>query len=136
APAGLLAHVLQKRASLLLSIQVEAQLEQLGLTYQPWQAGGSVPMSYLAVPLVLGNQVIGALAVEDHEHSGHFTQSHEFILNTVAAPIAVAAENLRLQTERDARGHELAARTAQLALLNRLGAALMGSLYAETIPSR
>ena len=136
APAGLLAHVIQKRASFLLSGQLEAQLEQLGLTYEPVVADGTLPRSYLAVPLILGTQVIGALAVEDRNRAGHFNQSHEFILNTVAAPIAVAVDNIRLQTEREVRAHELAERTNQLALLNRLSTAFMGSLEPESILRR
>ena len=75
APGGLLAHVIQKRASLLLAGPLEAQLEQLGLTYEPLVAGGAVPCSYLAVPLILGSRVIGALAVADQARAGHFNQS-------------------------------------------------------------
>jgi len=136
APAGLLARVLARHASVLLNGQVEAELEQLGLSYQPVAAGLAAPQSALAVPLMLGSQVIGVLAVEDRQQVGHFTPSHEFILNTVAAPIAAALDNLHLQAERQVRGQELALHATQLGLLNRLSTSLMGSLDAEAILRR
>ena len=136
APGGLLAHVLRRRASLLLTGLVDAQLEQMGLTYEPILADTALPRSYLAVPLILGSQVIGVLAAEDQQQAGHFTQSHEFILNTIAGPVAMALDNLRLQAERETRGRTLNERAGQLALLNRLGTTLMGSLEPEAILRR
>ncbi|MEP7357884.1 MAG: GAF domain-containing protein, partial [Anaerolineales bacterium] len=107
---------------------VEAQLTELGGEYRALVAGARVPVSYLGVPLVLGGQVIGVLAVEDDQQVGKFGQSQAFILKTIAAPIAVAIDNARLQVERQARAAELVERVRQLALLNRLSSGLMGML--------
>jgi GAF domain-containing protein len=133
APAGPLAYIIQSRRPLRLNGQIEAQLHELGATYQPLLAGGRVPQSYLGVPLLLNNRVVGVIAVEDEKMVGKFNQSHEFILTTVAPPIALAVENARLQVERDVRASELAERTTQLALINRLSAALIGNLEVEPI---
>ena len=136
APVGAIAHILRHRAPLLLNGDVEAQLSKLGSEYRALVADAREPVSYLGVPLMLGSQAIGVLAVEDEQQAGKFGQSQAFILKTIAAPIAVAIDNARLQADRQARAGELVERARQLAWLNRLSAGLIGSVEVEPILHR
>lgn len=106
-PAGLTGYILKNgRPLLLIGEQVPEQLEALGAQ----QYGETDAASYLGVPLMLGESVIGVIAVQSPERVYAFTQEDVRLLSTVAAQIAVAIENSRLYSETRQR-------TADLSLL-------------------
>src|SRR5574341_459182 len=59
--------------------------------------------SFLGVPLVSGEKVLGVLAVEDYEHENAFTETHLRVLSPIAAQVAVSKENTRLYRELEQR---------------------------------
>jgi PAS domain S-box-containing protein len=129
-PTGLHRHILWTRAPLLLRGEdVEARLKELGLERQ----GGENFKSYLGVPLILGERVVGVLAAQDLERPNVFTYEEVRILTTIAAQVAVAVEHARLYAEVQARARELSQRSERLAFLNRLSATLSASLDLEAI---
>jgi GAF domain-containing protein len=69
--------------------------------------------SLLAVPLIIGEQVIGAICVDDRQPHA-FNQTHEQLLAVVAAQIGVVLENSRLKTEIATQQHLLEQELAQL----------------------
>ena len=84
-------------------------------------------LSWLGMPLISQNEVIGVLALEKWQaHS--FTREHMQVGRTFASQAAVALENARLYEESIGRASELDDRSQRLALLNRFSSALGGLL--------
>jgi len=107
-PAGLSLHVIQTRRPLLLrGDDITAQLQQHGAQ----SMGAGVAKSWLGAPLLSGERVIGVVAVQDLERANVFDDSHERVLTTIAAQVAVAIENARFAQELEER---VAERTREL----------------------
>ncbi len=73
--------------------------------------------SYLAVPLSVGNQAFGVLALRDSKMSA-FTMNHQRVLTTVAAQLSAVIQNANLfnqvQSARQNLEREVEARTREL----------------------
>lgn len=89
-------------------------------------------LSWLGLPLVSKNEVIGVLALEKWQaHS--FTREHVQVGTTFSSQAAVALENARLFEDSLSRATELDERSQRLALLNRFSSALSGLLEEDKI---
>jgi len=130
-PAGLTKHILDTRAPLMLSGgDIRRKLEELDSQNV---GSGLVAQSWLGVPLLVGERIIGVLAVQDLERQNVFTPDHERILSTIAAQISVAIDNARLFNQSQTALHELSQRSERLAFLNRLSVTLSASLDLNNI---
>ncbi|MFN8511554.1 MAG: EAL domain-containing protein [Thermomicrobiales bacterium] len=89
--AGLTDYIIRTRQPLLFPRDVEAECARLGI-----KAVGTPCRSFLAVPMLTGDQVIGVIAVQDYEREGVYQASHLDLLATIAAQAATALENARL----------------------------------------
>lgn len=89
-------------------------------------------LSWLGLPLVSKNQVIGVLALEKWQ-AYFFTREHVQVGTTFASQAAVALENARLFEDSRNRASELDERSQRLALLNRFSSALGGLLEEDKI---
>ena len=89
-------------------------------------------LSWLGLPLVSKNQVIGVLALEKWQ-AYFFTREHVQVGITFASQAAVALENARLFEDSRNRASELDERSQRLALLNRFSSALGGLLEESKI---
>ncbi len=81
--------------------------------------------SWLGVPLLFGDRLIGMIALDKHE-PGFYTQEHARLAMAFAAQAAIAIENARLYQE----AHE---RLRELTLLFETSATLATSLDRETV---
>jgi PAS domain S-box-containing protein len=104
-PAGLTGFILStKQPLLLVGEDVPARLETLGAQlYGVFDAA-----SYLGVPLLVGERVVGVLAVQSPDLPYAYTVEDVRLLTTVAAQVAAAIENSRLYTETRQRSADLA----------------------------
>jgi GAF domain-containing protein len=84
-------------------------------------------LSWLGLPLISKNQVIGVLALEKWQ-SHFYNREHMQVGTTFASQAAVALENAQLFEESLSRATELDERSQRLALLNRFSYALSGLL--------
>lgn len=84
-------------------------------------------LSWLGLPLISKNQVMGVLALEKWQ-SHFYNREHVQVGTTFASQAAVALENARLFEESQSRASELDQRSQRLALLNRFSSALSGLL--------
>src|SRR6266540_2732684 len=84
-------------------------------------------LSWLGIPLISKNQVIGVLALEKWQ-SHFYNREHMQVGTTFASQAAIALENARLFEESLSRATELDQRSQRLALLNRFSSALSGLL--------
>jgi GAF domain-containing protein len=60
---------------------------------------GADPRSYLGVPILVGEEAIGVIAVESTTTENRFTPAHERLLATIAAGVGAAIQNSRLYGE-------------------------------------
>lgn len=97
---------------MLVNQMAQSEYEPLG--YLPVET-----QSELAVPLVLGGQILGVLDVQS-DLPNKYNSDDLFLLQTLADQLAVAIENARLFEERDRR-------MAELAAFNQIGAVISGS---------
>lgn len=89
-------------------------------------------LSWLGLPLVSKNQVIGVVALEKWQAYA-FTREHVQVGTTFASQAAVSLENARLFEDSLSRASELDERSQRLALLNRFSSMLGGLLEEDKI---
>src|SRR4051794_33334264 len=63
------------------------------------EAIGTPSLSYLGVPILVGNKAIGVISVQSIEEEGRFGEADSRLLATIAANVGVAIQNARLFTE-------------------------------------
>ena len=88
---------------------------------------GTVTESWLGVPIIAGDRVIGAVNLEKVRRHA-FADSDLRLLSTVASSLGVALENARLFDETKRLLVETDQRAAELALVNEIGLALARQL--------
>jgi signal transduction histidine kinase len=104
---GLTEYVLRTRQPLLIAEDLPAHIQALGLT-----SIGRKANSWIGVPLMAGNEVLGVLVAQSFQPEGErFTPAHRDLLATIAAQLAVALHNAHLYTQTD---QALAQRVQQL----------------------
>ena len=92
---GLTSRVINTRKPLLINDLV--QLEKEGPPPEAW-GSGRVPTSWIGVPMLLGDRIIGVMSVQKYRH--HAYDSDDLLLaSTIADQVAVAVENARLYEE-------------------------------------
>jgi two-component system, NarL family, sensor histidine kinase DevS len=84
--------------------------------------------SFLGVPILLGDKLLGQIYLTNKENHTEFTQDDERVIETLAAYAAVAISNARLYHDVLEQEHELTNRSEDMALLNDVAAALTVSL--------
>jgi PAS domain S-box-containing protein len=89
-------------------------------------------LSWLGIPLITKDQVIGVLAVEKTE-SRFYSRELMQLATTFASQAAVAIDNANLFEESVRRAAELDERSQRLVLLNQFSSALGGSLSADQV---
>ena len=60
---------------------------------------GTPSLSYLGVPIVIGDKSIGVISVQNVEEEGRFGDDDARLLATIAANVGVAIQNARLFAE-------------------------------------
>ena len=105
-----------------------AELDRLGAVL----IGVTVSESWLGVPILSGERVIGLIDLESTEQNV-FSSSDERLLVTIAASMGVALENARLFGETKRLLSETDERAAELAVINEIGTALASQLEFDAI---
>ena len=105
---GLTSQILQSRQPLLMNRadQFEA-MDRLGV--------GTSVKSYLGVPILIGDEAIGAVSVQSIDEEGRFGESESRLLSTIASNVGTAIRNAQLYRESQRRARE----TAELAEVGR-----------------
>ena len=118
---GATVHIVTTRQPLLLGGDMEQAMAERGIALI-----GRPAMSYLGVPMLARDQVVGVLSVQDPSRPGAYSRRHQDLLSNIANLAAVAIQNLRL--------YELAqTRAAQAAALNEIARAVNANLDLQTI---
>jgi signal transduction histidine kinase/CheY-like chemotaxis protein len=88
---------------------------------QPGDDGNYDASSVMAVPIRLQDQILGVLEFRDEEGKRIWTEEDRMLAEEITNQLALALENARLF-------HQAAARTQELALVNRIVSSVAGSL--------
>jgi signal transduction histidine kinase len=89
--------------------------------------------SFLGVPILLGNRLLGQIYLTDKEDYPEFTEADERVIETLAAYAAVAISNARMYGDLLARDRTLSQRNEDLALVNDVAAALASAQDVDQI---
>jgi GAF domain-containing protein len=114
ATEGLAGVVVRSRQPLLLDENVEQQAAGLGVRLEQ-----KPPASWLGVPLLVGDRLVGLIIVQDYERARSFSEDDVALLSTVAGQMATALQNTQLleQVQRTARRerliHEISSKVRQ-----------------------
>jgi signal transduction histidine kinase len=89
--------------------------------------------SFLGVPILLGDKLLGQIYLTNKQTYTEFTQTDEIVIETLAAYAATAITNARLYEELLSRDKTLGQRNDDLALINDIATALASSLDVDEI---
>jgi len=101
---GLTSVVIQTQQPLMEEEDTQRRAVELGVRLE-----SSPAKSWLSVPMLVGDDIIGVLSVYDTEHDHRFTDDDLALLATMSSQVATAFQNARLldQTQRSARRERL-----------------------------
>ncbi len=89
--------------------------------------------SFLGVPILSGNQLLGQIYLTDKEDYTEFTRDDERVIEMLAAYAAVAIVNARMYNELEERDKSLSQRNKDLRLLNDIGEMLANTSEIDKI---
>ena len=102
---GLTGHVIRTKQPLLLTEDIEEQLKNTNIDFI--QIGDVSAKSWLGVPMLYGDKVLGVISVQ-HEHIPHlYDQHHVDLLTTIGSGCAIAIQNVRFLDELRRRAEQL-----------------------------
>jgi len=99
---GLTGHIIQTKAPVLIKENPEAWQKKNKIKIE-----GELPQSWLGVPLLIGKNAIGVMAIQDYELSNVYDEHDLEIMTAIASQAAVAIENARLFEETELHAKEL-----------------------------
>lgn len=103
---GFTSYLLRKRQPILLNGDMSSQMEALGIKFIP--LGNSDPaVSFAGAPLLIGDQAIGAIAVQSTITPYLYQERHRDLLTSIAAQAAIAIQNANLFNETQQRTEDL-----------------------------
>jgi GAF domain-containing protein len=118
---GLMGHLIRSGQPILLTHGVAEYAEEHGLTLE-----GGPARSWLGVPMIAGDRVIGGIAVQSPEREDAFDPAHLELLTIVAGQASVAYHNASLFQER-------LRRIEQLNVLNEMAQAISSTLELDDL---
>ncbi len=88
---GLTEQVIRSQAPVWIPEGMPAEMAKRGIAVI-----GTPARCYLAVPMIVGDKVLGVIAVQDYEKENVYQANKLALLSTIAAQAAIALENARL----------------------------------------
>jgi GAF domain-containing protein len=100
----LLSYVIRSQQPLLLAGDIDRTAAEIGVRLEDEPV-----RSWLGVPMLIGEDIVGAISVEDSQVGDRFTDDDAALLTTIASQVASAFQNSRLldQVQRSARREHL-----------------------------
>ncbi len=122
---GLTEYVLRTRQPLVLNYDALKAAQKMGI--EPVRGSHDPPLrSYLGVPIRIGGQIAGVMALRSFSSTYAHTEKDVQVLETIAAQVGAALHNAHLYQERRDRAEELAS-------LNEISQLLSTSLELDTV---
>jgi PAS domain S-box-containing protein len=121
--AGLTGYIIRNRAPLLF------RSEQEIISFHKEQGMpliGDAALSWLGVPLISGEKVVGVMAIQDYSQENLYNDQDLALFDTIASQVAAALDSLRLLQETQRRAHELE-------VISQVGGAITSVLDLDTV---
>lgn len=103
AGTGLTGYIIEHKIPILLDSEAEKNLEKLGLPYLRF---GDRTDSWLGVPMIIGERILGVISVQSETVPNLFNRHHLDLLTTIASQAAVAINNTRLFNQEQERAKQ------------------------------
>jgi GAF domain-containing protein/DNA-binding LacI/PurR family transcriptional regulator len=101
ADRGLTGYVIRNRKSVLIKENLPERLAEIGI-----ELLGKPALSWLGVPIILGEQVLGMMSVQSYT-TAHAYDEHDLeLLTALASQMAIALQNARMFEEAGARARQ------------------------------
>ncbi len=127
---GLSKYVYETRQPIIINEGLEKRMIELGSISIP---GTQMEKSFMAVPIMVGNNIMGMVSMSNYEKENAFSDSDVRLLQTVVSAMSVALENARLFDETTRLLKETEQRTSELAVINSVQEDLVREIDAESI---
>jgi GAF domain-containing protein/DNA-binding LacI/PurR family transcriptional regulator len=101
ADLGLTGHIIRNRTSVLVEENLPERLAEMGI-----ELFGKPAVSWLGVPIVLGEQVLGMMSVQNYTVPHAYDEHDLELLTALASQMAIALQNARLFEEAGARARQ------------------------------
>ncbi len=109
AGTGLTGYIIENKVPILIDADAENTLKDLGL---PFLRFGDQTDSWLGVPMIIGDRILGVISVQSETTPNLYNQHDLDLLTTIASQAAVAINNTRLfNQEQDRAKQERTVRT-------------------------
>ncbi|RPI90524.1 MAG: GAF domain-containing protein, partial [Chloroflexi bacterium] len=119
-------YVIRNKKTVFAPNNLPAHRKALGVDFIPMGSDPRPSLSLLAVPLMIGERVLGMISTQSVQREDVYDQHHHDILTTIASQAAIAIQNARLFKESEMRAEELA-------ILNQLAQSLSSQLNLNQI---
>jgi GAF domain-containing protein/CheY-like chemotaxis protein len=126
ASRGLSGYVIRNRTPVLIREDVPQRVMEMGVEQILLSSEDGPPLCWLGVPLLMGDQVLGLMAVRSYTAPRVYDERDQALLTAVASQTAIALQNARLFEEARVRADELA-------VLNELAGALTARLNVDEV---
>lgn len=100
---GLTGYIIEHKTPILIDKNAEKTLEELGL---PFARFGGQTQSWLGVPMVIGERILGVIAVQCETSPNLYNRHHLDLLTTIASQASVAINNTRLFNQEQERAEQ------------------------------
>jgi GAF domain-containing protein/CheY-like chemotaxis protein len=120
---GLTDYIIRTGETLLLREKVTEQMEKLGIAFVPL-GDDRPPLSYLGVPMAIGNNIIGVIAVQSTDTPRLYNPGHRDTLTSIASQAAISIQNARLFSQTQEAIAETRQRVNDLTLVSNISQSL------------
>ena len=115
--SGFSGYVIRKRETLFINEKVDEMAHKYGSTLL---AGDSFPKSLIALPILVGDQVLGSLSIQNFERERAFQENDLRLLSTLTASMGISLQNAKLFDESQSLLEETRQRAEELSLINNI----------------
>lgn len=133
AGVGLTGRIIRTRASVLIcgQAEMEAAIHEMGAIVD-----GMLPVAWLGVPMLIGERVLGVIAVQHFNNPHAYSRSDLSLMEAIASQAAVALENARLFEITSQANATLEKRAAYLQASSLVGQQAISLLELKTLLSQ
>ncbi len=117
ADTGLSGYIVRNRTSLLIEENPQERMKELGISL----LGTRLALSWLGVPLIVGERMLGVMAVQSYTTPRAYGEHERDMLTTIANQVSIALHNAYLFEETNAALAESRNLARELTVLNELG---------------
>ncbi len=113
ADQGITGYIIHNRTAVLIRENIEAWMKEKGI-----DPVGQPAASWLGVPMMIGNQILGVMAIQDYDTPQFYDEHDRDLLTAIANQAAVAVQRARLFEEAQTLAHREQAMRQIVATIN------------------